>query len=165
MGQEAKADAGRNFVVAEISSVDDADRDAHTAICPGPYPHRFIHPQIAGGIMKTFRDSIDSVFTMSPLFTRALQRSNHFVQVPIRNLAGDAGNNGESMDKNCEPQETDDFQDGSYKEMEYRLTSLRSLVCDLLKTNQELRSALLDAGIDTHSSRTSQERVRLDHRA
>ena len=37
-----------------------------------------------------------------------------------------------------------------YKEMEYRLKSLRSLVCDLLKTNQELRNALLDAGIDKH---------------
>ena len=36
-----------------------------------------------------------------------------------------------------------------YQEMEYRLKSLRSLVCDLLKTNQELRDALLDAGIDT----------------
>jgi hypothetical protein len=106
--------------------------------------------------MKTFRDSIDSVFTMSPLFMRALQRSNHFGRVPIRNLAGDAGNNGENMDNNCERQATDDLMSSSYKEMEYRLTSLRSIVCDLLKTNQELRSALLDAGIDTRSSGTSQ---------
>ena len=30
-------------------------------------------------------------------------------------------------------------------EMEHRLNSLRSLVCDLLKTNQELRLALLEA--------------------
>ena len=30
----------------------------------------------------------------------------------------------------------------SYQEIEYRLNSLRSLVCDLLKTNQELRDAL-----------------------
>ena len=30
----------------------------------------------------------------------------------------------------------------SYQEMEYRLGSLRLLVCDLLKTNQELRDAL-----------------------
>jgi hypothetical protein len=36
----------------------------------------------------------------------------------------------------------------SHREMEYRLNSLRSLVCDLLKTNQELRYALLDAKID-----------------
>jgi hypothetical protein len=45
VGQEAKADAGRNFVVAEISSVDDADREAHTAICPGAVPpiDLFIH--------------------------------------------------------------------------------------------------------------------------
>jgi hypothetical protein len=33
----------------------------------------------------------------------------------------------------------------SRQEMEYSLSSLRSLVCDLLKTNQELRYALLDA--------------------
>ena len=106
--------------------------------------------------MKGFCDSIDSVFTMSPLFTCGLQQRYHFGRMPIRNLAGDAGNSGENMDNNCKPQETDDLMSGSYKEMEYRLTSLRSLVCDLLKTNQELRSALLDVGIDTHSSRTSQ---------
>lgn len=35
----------------------------------------------------------------------------------------------------------------SYKEMEYRLSCLRSLVCDLLKANQDLRDALLGAGI------------------
>jgi hypothetical protein len=33
----------------------------------------------------------------------------------------------------------------SYEEMEYRLHSLRSLVCELLKTNEELRDALFDA--------------------
>ena len=33
----------------------------------------------------------------------------------------------------------------SYEEMEWKLKSLRSLLCDLLKTNQELRDALLDA--------------------
>jgi len=33
----------------------------------------------------------------------------------------------------------------SRQEMEYSLSSLRSLVCDLLKANQELRYALLDA--------------------
>jgi hypothetical protein len=50
------------------------------------------------------------------------------------------------MGSNCEPDETDNIWSvDSYKEMEYRLNSLRSLVCDLLKTNQELRDALLDA--------------------
>ena len=34
----------------------------------------------------------------------------------------------------------------SYMEMLDRLNSLRSLVCDLLKTNQELRYALVEAG-------------------
>ena len=33
----------------------------------------------------------------------------------------------------------------SFLEMEYKLDSLRSLVCDLLKTNQELRDALVKA--------------------
>lgn len=33
----------------------------------------------------------------------------------------------------------------SYKEMEYRLSCLRSLVCELLKANQDLRDALLGA--------------------
>jgi len=48
-----------------------------------------------------------------------------------------------------ERHETDEFLEiGAYQEIEYRLRSLRALVCDLLKTNQELRSALLDAGID-----------------
>jgi hypothetical protein len=36
----------------------------------------------------------------------------------------------------------------SYREMQSELKSLRSLVCDLLKANQELRVALLEAGID-----------------
>ena len=35
----------------------------------------------------------------------------------------------------------------SRQEMEHSLSSLRSLVCDLLKTNQELRYALLGARI------------------
>jgi hypothetical protein len=39
--------------------------------------------------------------------------------------------------------------------MEYRLKSLRALVCDLLKTNQELRSALLDAGIDMRGGKAA----------
>jgi hypothetical protein len=55
------------------------------------------------------------------------------------------------MKNHCELHERDTLSDpNSYKEMEYRLKSLRSLVCDLLKTNQELRNALLDAGIDMH---------------
>jgi hypothetical protein len=56
---------------------------------------------------------------------------------------------GENMDNHWEPHKTDEPRDiDAYQEMEYRLKSLRALVCDLLKTNQELRSALLDAGID-----------------
>jgi hypothetical protein len=53
------------------------------------------------------------------------------------------------MDNHWERHETDKFLEiGAFQEIEYRLRSLRALVCDLLKTNQELRSALLDAGID-----------------
>jgi hypothetical protein len=33
----------------------------------------------------------------------------------------------------------------SYMEMELKLKSLRLLICDLLKTNQELRAALVEA--------------------
>jgi hypothetical protein len=70
------------------------------------------------------------------------------------------GQGAENMKNHCEPHERDALCDNSYNEMEYRLKSLRSLVCDLLKTNQELRNALLDAGIDTRgregaSSRTT----------
>ncbi len=50
------------------------------------------------------------------------------------------------MDNNCDPDETDHLPSmDSYREMESRLGCLRSLVCDLLKTNQELRNALADA--------------------
>jgi len=35
----------------------------------------------------------------------------------------------------------------SYQEMKYRLSCLRSLVCDLLKANQDLRDELVGAGI------------------
>jgi hypothetical protein len=60
------------------------------------------------------------------------------------------GQGAENMKNHCEPQVSDALCDtNAYNEMEYRLKSLRSLVCDLLKTNQELRNALLDAGIDT----------------
>lgn len=48
------------------------------------------------------------------------------------------------MANKFKPAETDDLWSiSSYKEMQHKLTSLRSLVCDLLKTNQELRNALL----------------------
>ena len=40
-------------------------------------------------------------------------------------------------------------------EMEHRLNSLRSLVCDLLKTNQELRDALLQARLGAPNNRGS----------
>jgi hypothetical protein len=47
----------------------------------------------------------------------------------------------------CEaPHATDNrWSIDSFLEMERSLNSLRSLVCDLLKTNQELRHALLEA--------------------
>jgi hypothetical protein len=64
------------------------------------------------------------------------------------------------MDNHWEPHETDDLPDiGAYQEMEYRLKSLRALVCDLLKTNQELRSALLDAGIDKLGGKAASSRA------
>jgi hypothetical protein len=75
---------------------------------------------------------------------------------------GDAGDNGENMDNHWEPHETDERRDiGAYQEMEYRLKSLRALVCDLLKTNQELRSALLDAAIDKHGGEVAHSRTEL----
>jgi len=50
------------------------------------------------------------------------------------------------MDNSEIPHATDDrSRIGSFLEMGHRLNSLRSLVCDLLKTNQELRRALLEA--------------------
>jgi hypothetical protein len=53
------------------------------------------------------------------------------------------GNNGENMDTNGKLDATGNRSSmDSYQETEYRLASLRSLVCDLLKTNQELRDAL-----------------------
>jgi len=57
------------------------------------------------------------------------------------------------MGSNCEPDETENLRSiDSYREMEYRLNSLRSLVCDLLKSNQELLNALQEAGIDVPCS-------------
>jgi hypothetical protein len=56
------------------------------------------------------------------------------------------GDHGENMGSNGEPDETDNLWSiDSHKEMEYRLNSLQSLVCDLLRTNQELRDALFEA--------------------
>jgi hypothetical protein len=66
-----------------------------------------------------------------------------------------------NMDDHREPLETDEHRDiGAYHEMEYRLKSLRALVCDLLKTNQELRSALLDAGIDMRGGKAAISRAK-----
>jgi hypothetical protein len=70
------------------------------------------------------------------------------------------GQGAENMNNRCEPQVSDALCDtNSYNEMEYRLKSLRSLVCDLLKTNQELRNALLDAGIDTRGREGASSRA------
>jgi hypothetical protein len=50
------------------------------------------------------------------------------------------------MESGNAPHATDDrWSIDSFLEMEHRLNSLRSLVCDLLKANQELRDALLKA--------------------
>ena len=63
------------------------------------------------------------------------------------------------MDSNYEPDETCYLRSfDSYQEMKYKFRSLRSLVCDLLKTNQELRNALLDAKSDAHCSEGPQSR-------
>jgi hypothetical protein len=73
------------------------------------------------------------------------------------------GNNGENMGNNGEPDATDSRSSidshreiDSRQEMEYRLNSLRLLVCELIKTNQELRDALQDAKIDSARSRDLQ---------
>lgn len=70
------------------------------------------------------------------------------------------GQGAEDLNNHYEPHESDALCDtNSRKEMEYRLKSLRSLVCDLLKTNQELRNALLDAGIDTRGREGASSRA------
>jgi hypothetical protein len=77
----------------------------------------------------------------------------------LSRTAAAMGNHGENMGSNCEPDETDGIWSvESYKEMEYRLHSLRSLVCDLLKTNQELRDALFDARIECSAEPQSRNR-------
>jgi hypothetical protein len=42
VGQAAKAVVERKFFVPETSSLDDADRDGHGAVCSGPWPRRLI---------------------------------------------------------------------------------------------------------------------------
>jgi hypothetical protein len=65
------------------------------------------------------------------------------------------------MDNHWELHTTDEHRDiGAYHEMEYRLKSLRALVCDLLKTNQELRNALLAAGIDMLGGKAASSRAK-----
>jgi hypothetical protein len=55
-------------------------------------------------------------------------------------------NNGDNMDRCEAPHATGNhWSSDSYLEMEDTLRSLRSLICDLLKTNQELRTALIKA--------------------
>ena len=62
------------------------------------------------------------------------------------------------MGSNCEPDETENnlWNTDSYKEMEFRLNSLHSLVFDLLKTNQELRDALVNARSEVQFRKMSQ---------
>jgi hypothetical protein len=61
----------------------------------------------------------------------------------VTSFSGFWSNNGEHMD-DCEVPHAPDnrWTVDSYLEMEFKLESLRSLVCDLLRTNQELRIAL-----------------------
>jgi hypothetical protein len=132
--------------VQEISSLDDADRDVHTAVCPGSWPRGFIRSEDAADVWSNHTH------------LHALRREATTLGVPP---PADAGDNGENMDNHWEPLETDEHPDiGAYQEMEYRLKSLRALVCDLLKTNQELRSALLDAGIDMRGGVAASSRAK-----
>ena len=79
---------------------------------------------------------------------------------PSRDFASDHGiyglapyDNGENMDNNYEQDEICHLRSfDSYQEMQYKFRSLRSLVCDLLKTNQELRNALVEARSGAHCS-------------
>jgi hypothetical protein len=113
-----------------------ADRDPHIAVCPGSWPRRLIRSEETGRVGQP------------RTFTCASQGSDNSGHAPPA-TSGAAGGDGESMDNHWERHETDEFLEiGAYQEIEYRLRSLRALVCDLLKTNQELRTALLDAGID-----------------
>jgi hypothetical protein len=135
--------------VPEISSLDDADRDTHTAVCPGSWPRRFIRPE----------DAVDVWANHTHL--HALRRKATTLDVPPPATLGDARDHGENMDNHSEPHETEKHREiGAYQELEYRLRSLRALVCDLLKTNQELRSALLDAGIDMREGVAASSRAK-----
>jgi hypothetical protein len=61
-------------------------------------------------------------------------------------IAGTMGNDGGSMRRNIEPDDTGQLWSAdSRREMECQLSSLRLLVCDLLQANQELRNVLQDA--------------------
>jgi hypothetical protein len=68
-------------------------------------------------------------------------------------------NNGENMDSSEALHAPDNrWNIDSYLEMKFKLESLRSLVCDLLKTNQELRMALLDAEVNLPPNQEKQSR-------
>ncbi|MCU1324510.1 MAG: hypothetical protein JWM43_4159 [Acidobacteriaceae bacterium] len=73
-----------------------------------------------------------------------LERNSDFA---VENLS----DNGEDMEYDKASPATAD----SWLEMEQRLASLRTLVCDLLKANQELRQALLSARLE----KTCNERI------
>ncbi len=65
---------------------------------------------------------------------------------PRNFTVGTLSRNGDNMD-NCKAAHAieDRWSIDSSLEMEHKVNSLRSLVCDLLKTNQELRRALTEA--------------------
>jgi hypothetical protein len=66
-------------------------------------------------------------------------------------------NNGESMDSCDVTHATDNrWSTASFLEMEHTINCLRSLVCDLLRTNQELRDALLEARSGVSNDQGSQ---------
>ncbi len=65
-------------------------------------------------------------------------------------IACTMNNNGANM-HSCEAPRanTNSRSIDSRLELKHRLNSLSSLVCDLLRTNQELRHALLEAKVNT----------------
>ena len=72
--------------------------------------------------------------------------------------------NGENMHSYESPRaSSNSWSIESCRELEQRLNSLSSLVCNLLRTNQELRDALLEATIDMQSGQDSQPRVHRPH--
>jgi hypothetical protein len=59
-------------------------------------------------------------------------------------------NNGANMQSYETPRASgNSWSPDTRPELEHRLNSLSSLVCDLLRTNQELRDALLEAKANT----------------